>query len=119
MIWLILLPLAGALCVCFLHGEKALGRLSVAVTTLTLAAMAVCAARGIFTDMAALYGTVAAFMWWGAALLSPEYFCGHHHLKRYYFFFLFVLSATLGVFLAQDLYTLFLFFELMSLGSYV
>lgn len=119
MIWLILLPLVGALCVCFLTGERAPGRLSVAVTTLTLVAMVWCCVRGVFSGMAALYGTVAAFMWWGAALLSPEYFRVHHHLKRYYFFFLFVLSATLGVFLAQDLYTLFAFFELMSLGSYV
>ena len=119
MIWIILLPLMGALCVCFLKDEKALGRLSIAVTALTLAAMAVCAARGVFTGMAALYGTIVCFMWLGAALLSPEYFRGHHHLKRYYFFFLFVFAATLGVFLAENLYTLFAFFELMSLGSYV
>lgn len=116
---LILLPMCGAVCVCFLQSEKALGTLSVAVTALTLAAMVWGDLSGVFTGMAALYGTVSAFMWLGAALLSPEYFRGHHHLKRYYFFFLFVLSATLGVFVAKDLYTLFAFFELMSLGSYV
>ena len=119
MIRMILLPLMGALAVCFVKGEKALGRLSIVVTALTMAAMVYCCVQGVFTGMAALYGTVVCFMWLGAAALSPEYFRGHHHLKRYYFFFLFVLSATLGVFLAQDLYTLFLFFELMSLGSYV
>ena len=66
-----------------------------------------------------LYGMVVCFMWFVSALLSPQYFRGHHHLKRYYFFFLVCLSFTLGVFLSADLYTTFLFFELMSLGSYV
>ena len=40
-------------------------------------------------------------------------------LRWYYFFFLICLSFTLGVFLSADLKTTFLFFELMSLGSYV
>ena len=52
-------------------------------------------------------------------MLTPQYFRGHHHLRRYYFFFLICLSFTLGVFLSADLKTTFLFFELMSLGSYV
>ena len=63
--------------------------------------------------------------WWCASCGSsapcclPQYFRGHHHLRRYYFFFLICLSFTLGVFLSADLKTTFLFFELMSLGSYV
>ena len=66
-----------------------------------------------------LYGLVVCFMWLICAMLSPQYFRGHHHLRRYYFFFLICLSFTLGVFLSADLKTTFLFFELMSLGSYV
>ena len=65
-----------------------------------------------------LYGLVVCFMWLICAMLSPQYFRGHHHLRRYYFFFLICLSFTLGVFLSADLYTTFLFFELMSLSSY-
>ena len=58
-------------------------------------------------------------MWFVSALLTPQYFRGHHHLRRYHFFFLLCLSFTMGVFLSADLKTTFLFFELMSLGSYV
>ena len=65
-----------------------------------------------------IYGLVVSFMWFVSALLSPQYFRGHRHLRRYYFFFLICLSFTLGVFLSADLYTTFLFFELMSLSSY-
>ena len=66
----------------------------------------------------AIYGLVVSFMWFVSALLTPQYFRGHHHLRRYHFFFLLCLSFTLGVFLSADLYTTFLFFELMSLSSY-
>ncbi|MEA5143642.1 MAG: proton-conducting transporter membrane subunit [Oscillibacter sp.] len=66
-----------------------------------------------------VYGVIAAFMWFASSLLSQEYFLGQHQLNRYYFFFLLTLSATLGVFLSADLYTTFLFFEMMSLCSYV
>lgn len=67
----------------------------------------------------AVYGTVVCFMWFVSAMLSPQYFLHHHYLRRYYFFFLLGLSSTVGVFLSADLYTTFLFFEMMSLGSYV
>jgi formate hydrogenlyase subunit 3/multisubunit Na+/H+ antiporter MnhD subunit len=66
-----------------------------------------------------VYGLVVCFMWFVSALLSPQYFLHHHNLSRYYFFFLLTLSSTAGVFLSADLYTTFLFFEMMSFGSYV
>lgn len=66
-----------------------------------------------------LYGCVAAFMWMMAALLSGEYFQGHHNVNRFYLFLLWTLGATMGVFLSADLYTTFVFFEIMSFTSYV
>ncbi len=65
-----------------------------------------------------LYATIAAFMWMLTGLFSPEYFAHYHHRGRYYFFNLMTLGATLGVFLSDDLYTTFVFFEIMSLTSY-
>ncbi|MCC8044930.1 MAG: complex I subunit 5 family protein [Clostridiales bacterium] len=38
---------------------------------------------------------------------------------RFYVFFLLTLGATMGVFLSEDLYTTFIFFEMMSFTSYV
>ena len=67
----------------------------------------------------ALYATVAAFMWMLTGWFSPEYFGHYHNRNRYYFFNLMTLGATVGVFLSDDLYTTLIFFEIMSLTSYV
>lgn len=66
----------------------------------------------------AIYSVIIAVMWAGAALLSPEYFSHHGQSPRFYFFLHATLGATMGVFLSADLYTTFLFFEIMSLTSY-
>ena len=67
----------------------------------------------------ALYALLACFMWAMAAQLSMEYFAGHgHHLGRYAFFTLITECGVVGVFLSDDLYTAFVFFEIMSIASY-
>lgn len=65
-----------------------------------------------------VYGSVTAFMWASTALFSPEYFKSYQNRGRYDLFYLLTLTGTIGVFLSADLYTTFLFFELMSLCSY-
>jgi len=67
----------------------------------------------------AIYALIAAFMWMMTGLLSPEYFAHYRNRNRYYLFQLITLGATEGIFLAADLYTTFVFFEIMSLASYV
>lgn len=66
-----------------------------------------------------LYGSIAAFMWMMTGIFSREYFGHYRNRNRYYFFYLLTLGATMGVFLSGDFYTTFLFFEVMSLTSYV
>ena len=66
-----------------------------------------------------LYGAVAAFMWMMTSLFSEEYFAHYRNRNRYYLFQLVTLGATEAVFLSADLYTTFIFFEVMSLASYV
>ncbi|MBR5509346.1 MAG: sodium:proton antiporter, partial [Lachnospiraceae bacterium] len=66
-----------------------------------------------------LYGCIAALMWMMTGIFSREYFGHYRNRNRYYFFFLMTLGATMGVFLSGDLYTTFIFFEIMSLTSYV
>lgn len=66
-----------------------------------------------------LYTLIGGFMWLVSALASPRYFRRYRRRNRYYFFFLLTLGATVGVFLAADLTSVFLFFEIMSLASYV
>lgn len=62
---------------------------------------------------------LAAFLWQSSALSSPAYFGGGSGSNRYYFYWLLTQGALMGVFLAGDLFTLFVFFEMMSFASYV
>lgn len=66
-----------------------------------------------------LYAAIACFMWMCTSLFSKEYFEHYRNRNRYYFFQLMTLGATAGIFLSADLYTTFIFFEIMSFASYV
>ena len=65
-----------------------------------------------------VYGVIISFMWWMTMLLSRDYFAHHHKLSRYFFFNLMTLGAIEGVFLARDLFTALVFFEIMSFTSF-
>ena len=67
----------------------------------------------------AVYVVIAAFMWMVTGLFSPDYFAHYRNRNRYYLFQLVTLGATEGICLSADLYTTFVFFEIMSLASYV
>ncbi len=66
-----------------------------------------------------LYAAIACFMWMCTSLFSNEYFAHYRNRNRYYLFQLLTLGATTGIFLSGDLYTTFVFFEIMSISSYV
>ena len=66
----------------------------------------------------ALYCLVASFMWSATMLFNGEYMKDYHSRERYMLFTLFTLGATVGVFLSADLFTAFIFFEIMSFTSY-
>lgn len=65
-----------------------------------------------------LYLVIASFMWLMTSLFTPQYMSHGHKQGRYCFYTLFTLGATLGVFVSDDLFTAFLFFEIMSFTSY-
>ena len=65
------------------------------------------------------YAVTAAFMWMMTTLLSKEYFAHYRNRKRYYVFLFITFAATEAIFFSTDLYTTFVFFEIMSLASYV
>lgn len=66
-----------------------------------------------------LYALIASIMWAMTTIFSREYFKHYRNRNRYYMFLLMTLGATMGVFLSADLYTAFIFFEIMSFTSYV
>ena len=66
-----------------------------------------------------VYCIIAAFMWLVTLVFSREYFAHYKNVTRYYIFQVITLIATEAIFLSADLYTTFVFFEIMSLASFV
>lgn len=66
-----------------------------------------------------VYAMITSFMWFAASFFSGEYLLHHRRRNRYHMFVLFTLGCIMGVFLSADLFTTFVFFEMMSVLSYV
>ena len=67
----------------------------------------------------AFFSLIAAILWFAASLHAFKYMDHEHKRTRFFFFLLLVESATLGVFMVQDFYSLYLFFEAMGLAAYL
>lgn len=65
-----------------------------------------------------LFALFSAFVWFCATLYSLDYLTHEHKRDRYHTVTLIVLSAMLGVALAGDLVTLYLFFEALGLVAF-
>ena len=77
-------------------------------------------ACGLEVDgVGAFFAFFASLLWFAASLHSFRYMDHEHKRTRFYFFMLLTQSATLGVFMAADLFSLYLFFEAMGLLAYV
>jgi len=66
-----------------------------------------------------ILSVLTSFVWLMTTVFSRAYFAHDKNRNRYYFFMQMTLGATLGVLLSADLYTTFIFFEIMSFTSYV
>lgn len=67
-----------------------------------------------------MYAVILSLMWCMTSIFSQEYFAEHYRNRnRYYLFLLLTLGAALGVFLSCDWMTAFVFFEILSLTSFV
>lgn len=66
-----------------------------------------------------VYSCIAVLMWAASGAFSLEYMAHYEKRRKYYVFFWVTFFATVGVFLSADLYTTFIFFEIMSFTSYV
>lgn len=66
-----------------------------------------------------VFAVLASFIWFLATVYSSQYMRQQRAGNRYYIFLLLSLGGCLGVFVAGDFLSLFLFFEVMTLASYV
>ena len=67
----------------------------------------------------AIHGLITIFMWMATLMFSKQYMEHYDNKDRYYLFCLLTLGATVGVFFSDSLWTTFMFFEMMSLTSFV
>lgn len=103
------LALAVLLCMRVLHGEAPVWSSALCGAGLKLAA----------DGFRILWVTAASFAWLCSCAMAPEYLAHGGHQNRYHLFTFVTLGGVVGVFLAGSLYTLFVFFEIMSLASWV
>ncbi|MDW7740013.1 MAG: monovalent cation/H+ antiporter subunit D family protein [Bacillota bacterium] len=62
---------------------------------------------------------IASLIWFMCTIYSIDYMAKEHACGRYYPVLIFTLGSCQGIFFAGDLFTLFVFFELMSLIAYI
>ena len=67
-----------------------------------------------------LFGLVASGLWIVTSCYSIGYMRGHHETDqtRFFFFFAVAITAALGVAFAGNLFTLFVFYEVLTLSTY-
>ncbi|MBM4236088.1 MAG: monovalent cation/H+ antiporter subunit D family protein [Firmicutes bacterium] len=70
-------------------------------------------------QLGAVFNLLSSFIWFLATVFSLSYMTHEKRRNRYYTFYLLTLGGCLGVFLTADLFSLFFFFELMSVASYL
>lgn len=87
--------------------------------TVTLAGVGGQGLHFLYTGFRGSFAVLTAFAWFVTFLFSKEYMKNDTHVIRYDLFNLFTLGATMGIFYAADLFTLFFFFEIMSFTSFM
>lgn len=66
-----------------------------------------------------IFAVISTYMWFMTTVFSKEYLAHSFKKKRYYLFLIITYIATTLVFVSDDLYTTFVFFEIMSVASYI
>jgi hydrogenase-4 component B len=69
--------------------------------------------------MGAFFVFFSSVLWFAASMHAFRYMEHEHKRTRFFFFMLLTEAATLGVFMVQDFFSLYLFFEAMGLLAYV
>lgn len=68
--------------------------------------------------LGALFGGLAAILWVFAVLYSIGYMSHEHNKRRYFVFYLISLGVTVGIAFSANLFTLYLFYEMLTLATY-
>ena len=71
------------------------------------------------SPMQKVLSVMTALIWVGSEIFARDYLARIQGRNRYHLFSLITLGATEGIFMSGDLFTTFVFFEIMSFTSYV
>ena len=136
LVMLPVIPLAGALCVLLKRGRGINIPLLISAIVLILGVCGLSSVLGgtpidyeiplpgpyapaFHADsLSLLFVLLAAFLWVVVSIYTPEYMKHEGGSRRFEFCALLILSTVLGIFLAGNLITLLLFFELMTITSF-
>ena len=69
-------------------------------------------------SMAILFATLSAFLWLITSIYAIGYLENTPHQNRFFGFFSLSVSATMGIALANNLFTFFIFYEILTLTTY-
>ncbi len=78
--------------------------------------------RGLYlavTRMDSIFAILITGIWFLSTVYAKKYMAGDKFQNRFYFGWLITLGGTLGTIFSGDLFTLFVFFEIMSITSYL
>lgn len=137
----VLCPIIGALLLAFIpeESDKPRNRLAVAVAALTAAMVLTLFGRVVqgqvpqaqlltipggltlgfrLDPLAATFATLAAVLWVFATVYSIGYMSHEHNRRRYFVFYILSLGATMGIAFSANLFTLYLFYEFLTIFTY-
>ena len=75
-------------------------------------------ALGLVDDLGRLFLLFTALVWWLSGIYARSYLSDKPDRSRFFVYFLLSMTGNLGLILAQDLASFYLFFALMSFASY-
>lgn len=68
--------------------------------------------------LAIFFGTIASVLWVFSVLYSIGYMAHEHQRRRYFAFYLLSLGVTVGIAFSANLFTLYLFYEFLTICTY-
>lgn len=140
-LWAVCLPIIGAIAINRIPEGQVRGRnltalLTVAVTFAVVASMLPVILGGSFVELKLLrfvaglelsfrvdalsiiFGVTSSFLWILAIIFSTGYMSRQPGQRRYFTFYVISMSATMGVAFAGNLFTMYIFFEYLTLCTY-
>lgn len=68
--------------------------------------------------LSALFAVLSSFLWFFATIYSTKYMTHEGGEKKFYIFYILTLGVTMGIAFSGNLFTLYIFYELLTISTY-